>query len=181
MKFLIKLGFAVLAFLVLVLVVALFVEKNISISRTVEISREKSDVYDYVKYLQNQSQYSVWQKKDPKIKITSLGTDGTVGYISSWKSNLEDVGVGEQEIIGMKDQERIDYELRFKKPVNMTSISSMNFQSTETNSTKLTWEYNASSPYPMNIFFLFYNLDEKLGSDLQTGLENLKSLLESTE
>lgn len=44
------------------------------------------------------------------------GEDGTVGFVSGWKSNSSDVGSGEQEITGTTEGERIDYELRFIEP-----------------------------------------------------------------
>jgi hypothetical protein len=33
-------------------------------------------------------------------------------------------------------------------------------------------------PYPMNIMLVFMNMDEILGKDLETGLNNLKGVLE---
>ena len=51
---------------------------------------------------------------DPDMKKTYRGTDGTVGFVSAWDSEKDDVGKGEQEIIKITDGERIDYELRFQ-------------------------------------------------------------------
>jgi hypothetical protein len=39
-------------------------------------------VYDYVKYLKNQNDYSVWAKIDPGMKTEFRGKDGTVGFVS---------------------------------------------------------------------------------------------------
>ncbi len=40
------------------------------------------------------------------------GVDGTVGAVSAWSGNRE-VGVGEEEIKKISQNERIDFELRF--------------------------------------------------------------------
>jgi len=42
------------------LLMGLFLPKEYALSRTVTIQRSNADVYNYVKYLKNQSQYSVW-------------------------------------------------------------------------------------------------------------------------
>lgn len=71
-----------------------------SVSET--INKPKQQVYDYVKTLRNQTQYSEWVKADPNLNPEIIGTDGTVGAIQRWDSkndNIgEDVGQGEQEI-----------------------------------------------------------------------------------
>ena len=39
---------------------------------------------------------------DPDLEKTYKGTDGTVGFVSSWDRNNEEVGTGELEIINIK-------------------------------------------------------------------------------
>ena len=50
---------------------------------------------------------------EPDMKKTYQGTDGTVGFISTWESKKENVGAGEQEIVNMIDGERIDMKTSF--------------------------------------------------------------------
>ncbi|MBB1268218.1 hypothetical protein [Shewanella sp. SR44-3] len=47
---------------------------------------------------------------------TYRGVDGEVGFVSAWASENPDVGVGEQEIIKITPNERVDFELRFLSP-----------------------------------------------------------------
>ena len=49
------------------------------------------------------------------------GTDGTVGFISAWESDIKNVGSGEQEILNIVEGERLGYEIRFLKPFKLTS------------------------------------------------------------
>lgn len=37
---------------------------------------------------------------------------------------------------------------------------------------------DSSMPYPFNLMLLFMDMEEMIGNDLQTGLENLKLVLE---
>src|SRR5690554_6331855 len=80
------------------LVLALFVENEYAVEREITINRPKQEVFAYIKYLKNQDNFSKWAKMDPAMKKTYKGTDGTVGFVSAWESEQDDVGKGEQEI-----------------------------------------------------------------------------------
>ena len=82
----------------IVLIAAYFMPKNYAVEREITINKPVDTVFNYVKYLKNQNQFSVWANIDPKMKSTFKGVDGTVGAISAWESKVKEVGVGEQEI-----------------------------------------------------------------------------------
>jgi hypothetical protein len=81
------------------------------------------EVFDYVRLLNNQDNFSKWATMDPAMKKSFSGTDGTVGFVSAWESKKKDVGKGEQEIIKITEGQRIDYELRFKEPFEATDLA----------------------------------------------------------
>src|SRR5688572_18337268 len=99
------------------LIVALFVKGDYAEERHVVINKPKQEVFDYIKHIKNQDNYSVWAQKDPDMKKEYKGTDATVGFVSAWDGNKE-VGRGEQEITNIVEGERIDVKLRFKEPLN---------------------------------------------------------------
>jgi uncharacterized protein YndB with AHSA1/START domain len=101
--------YAIGAIIALILIVAAIMPKELNLESEVIIAKPKQVVFDYVKILDNQKYYSKWVMQDPNVKMTMTGTDGTVGAISAWESNVEDVGVGEQEIKTIVDGERIEY------------------------------------------------------------------------
>lgn len=181
MKILKKILFVVLALVALLAVTALFVKKDFKVTRSIEVNLDRRKVYDYIKYLDNQDNYAIWQARDPNTKKSSIGTDATVGYITTWSSDHELVGSGEQEIIKMEEGRRIDYELRFKTPQEMNSTAYMTTESAGDSKTKVTWAFEGKFPYPANLMLLFIDMDGDLGPDLQEGLNNLKSELESPE
>jgi hypothetical protein len=92
------------------LITALFIKKEYKVDREIIINKPKEVVYDYAKFLKNQDNYSVWMKIDPNVKKEYRGTDASVGFVSAWSSDNKDLGKGEQEILGIKDGERIDYD-----------------------------------------------------------------------
>ena len=178
MKVLKKIAIAIVGVIALLLVVALFVKKEYAVVREVTINKPKQEVFNYVKFLKNMDNYSVWAKLDPNMKKEYKGTDGTVGFVSAWESNIKDVGTGEQEITKIADGERLDMELRFLKPFKSTDFAYMITENVSDNQTKVMWGFTGKMPYPMNIMLLCMNMDKMLGNELQTGLNNLKSTLE---
>ena len=168
----------ILGIIVLLLVVALFVKKEYAVEREIAINKPKQEVFDYVKFLKNQDNFSVWAQTDPNMKKDFRGTDGTVGVVSAWDSENKQVGKGEQEIKNIIEGERIDFELRFLKPFEATDNAFMSTEAVGGNQTKVKWGFNGKMPYPMNLMLLVMNMDKMLGDQLQTGLNNLKTILE---
>jgi len=162
-----------------VLLIAAFIPSEFGVTREVSINRSKVVVFEYVKLLKNQDNFSTWAMIDPNMEKTFSGVDGTVGFTSSWKSNHPDVGVGEKEITGMDDGKRIDYQLRFLEPFESTSSAYMIFNSVDSSKTIISWGFEGSMPYPSNLMLLFVDMEGELGGDLQSGLDNLKNILES--
>lgn len=160
------------------LIVALFVKKDYAVEKEIVINKPKIEVFDYIKFLKNQDNYSKWNNLDPNMKKTYTGTDGTVGFISHWESDNEEVGWGEQEIKKITEGERIDFELRFIKPFEATEPAFMTTEAISENQTKVKWGFSGHMNYPMNLVMLFMDFEQMIGDDLQTGLTNLKSVLE---
>lgn len=162
----------------LALITAVFTKKEYAVEREIAINKPKTEVFEYVKLLKNQDNYSVWAMRDPDMRKDFTGTDGTVGAVSKWDSDKDDVGKGEQEIKKITDGERIDYELRFIKPFEATDNAYMAFASIDSTQTSVKWGFNGTMHYPMNIMLVCMDMDKMLGADLETGLKNLKGILE---
>ena len=168
----------ILGIIALALLIALFLPKEYAVEREIIINQPKDSVFNYVKYLKNQDNFSVWSSKDPAMKKIFTGSDGTVGAIAGWDSKDENVGVGEQEIKKIVEGERIDFELRFKVPFESTDNAYMITEVISANQTKVKWGFDGKMPYPMNLMLPIMNMEEMLGKDLQDGLNNLKAVLE---
>ena len=161
----------------LVVVVGLVAPKDFHVEREVIINKPKDVVFFQLKYVKNHNQWSPWVKKDPNIVQEYKGTDGTVGFISSWSGN-DQVGVGEQEITRIVEGEKIEFELRFKKPMEDTSQAYLITESVGENQTKVRWGMTGKSPFPGNVVCLLMNMKDKIGQEFQNGLNDLKSILE---
>jgi len=171
-------GLSLVGIIVLLLVAALFVDGKYAVQREVTINKPKDVVFDYVKYLKNQNEFSVWAKIDPGMKTEFRGEDGTVGFVSAWDSQNPKAGKGEQKIIKMADGERIDYELHFIEPMESTDYAYMAFTAVNDSATLVKWGFFGEMKYPMNLMLLTMDMEKMLAPDLQNGLNNLKAIME---
>ena len=169
----------IVAIVAIPLLAALFIGKEFKSERTVVINKPVAEVFEYVKHIKNQDEYSVWNKTDPAMKKTYTGEDAQVGFISAWESNDKNVGMGEQEITKIVDNQRIDMKLRFKKPFEGEDDAYMTTEALDSTQTKVNWGFSGKMPYPMNIMLVIMDMDKEMGTALQGGLNDMKKILES--
>ena len=162
----------------LLLLVSLVAPKSYEVHRSIVIDRSLEEVYDYLRMIKNQSEWSPWKKKDPDMKQEYLGTDGEVGFIAKWEGN-KDVGVGEQEITRLEPNNSIETELRFFKPWKSVSNGYLTVEQVGQNQTKVVWGFKGVNPIPFNLLMLFMNFDKAVGKDFDEGLGSLKNVLEN--
>ena len=108
-----------------------------------------------------------------------MGTDGTVGFVSAWDSELNQVGKGEQEIISLQEGRRVDYEIRFEKPFKNISYAYISTIGLSDSSTEVLWVFKGKRNLLMKLLHLVFNLPKTLGKDLSESLANLKRIMES--
>jgi Polyketide cyclase / dehydrase and lipid transport len=161
----------------LLLIIGLFSKKAYAVERSITINKPRQQVFEYIKYLKNQDNFSKWASMDPDMKKEFRGTDGTPGFISAWEGNKK-VGKGEQEIKQITEGRKVDFELRFIKPFPAVSDAYMTTDDAGSNQTTVKWGFSSSMKYPMNIMLLFLSMDKMIGRDFDTGLSNLKGILE---
>ncbi|MGC4102121.1 SRPBCC family protein [Ferruginibacter sp.] len=163
--------------IVIFLVLALIIKKDFSLSKEVIIDQPAAIVFNYLKLIKNQEKYSVWVMKDPNIKIVYTGTDGTVGFTSSWQSDDKNVGVGAQEIIAIKEGESMQVEIRFKKPFEATNYALTTVTPLSATQTKVTNTFTGAQKFPMNVMNVM--MDKLVGKAMQQNLQNMKNNLEN--
>jgi len=169
-KILIGLGI----FLVFLLVAGLFMGNDMHVEREITINKPKAEVFNYVKFLKSQDEFSYWFLSDPTLKKSFTGEDGAPGAIASWEG--EKMGIGEQEIKKIVEGERVEFELRFKKPMEQTNSAYFECIAMNENTTHLIWAFDGKVDWPMNALMPIMKME--LGRQLQIGIDNLKGNLE---
>ncbi len=169
--------YVIIGIVVLIFILAMIAPKTYDVSRSISISKPVSEVFEYLKFLKNQDEWSPWGKKDPNMIKEFTGNDGEVGAISRWKGNKE-VGEGEQELTGITQNKEIRSQLRFLKPWKSQSDAYLRVADEGSGSTKVTWGFVGKNKFPMSIMMLFLNMDKMVGKDFEEGLQSLKMKLE---
>lgn len=167
-----------LGFVALVLVLALFIKNEFAVERQILINKPTAKVFNYLRFLKSQDDFSVWALTDSNMEKSISGTDGMVGAISRWKSNNKDIGTGEQEIIGIVENKQVDLELRFKEPFESKDHAYFLTEAQGDSSTIVKWGFDGRMDYPMNFMLPIIGMEKELGVMLQTGLDKLKIVLE---
>lgn len=175
MKILKKLLLGISIIIAGLLIAAIFIPNEYKITHTVAIQKPQKEVYDYVKMLGNQKEWSTFMEADPNVKITYSGKDGAVGATQYWKGN-DDVGEGSQKIIRL-DGERIDVELHFIKPFEGINRAGSIIKPINSSSCTHTEVFYGSESYPKNLLNIPMKmmLEEyfiKNGNNLKKRLEN---------
>jgi len=169
-------GVIVVILILLFLVFPLFIGRQYQVEKQVLIERSNISVFDFIKLLGNQVLYNKWVMMDPDVKRTSSGTDGSVGFITYWDSQMKNVGKGEQELTRIEAGTNVDSTVRFEKPFKNTARVTMTTIPVTAGQTRVIWKMTGQNKYPMNLMNLF--LPGMLGKDMSESLGNLKSVLE---
>ena len=163
--------------IVLLLIFALIIGNKMKVERTISINKPLQPVFDYLKYVKNHENFSVWTSADPEMKKEYRGTDGQEGFVYKWDSTkVKNIGAGEQEIRKIEVGKNIEHELRFFRPMQNVAQARFVFNPVTANQTDVKWGFYSQMKYPMNI--MKYVLQKMLSKDLEKGLQNLKVVLE---
>lgn len=170
--------YVIVGIVALVLILAIIAPKTYHVHRGIEIHKPLPEVFQYLKYIKNQDAWSPWDKKDPNQKKEHIGTDGQVGFIAKWVGN-KDVGEGEQQVTRIVENDIVESKLRFFKPWKSESDAYIKVTKIDDHQTKVTWGFTGNNKFPSSIFMLFFSMDKMIGKDFESGLEDLKRILES--
>ena len=151
--------------------------KEMFIEKSVVINKDVHEVFSFLQVTKNQDKFSVWNMKDPTMKKTYTGIDGTKGFKYAWDSKDKNTGAGEQEITGIEEDTLIRYHITFDRPMKNEATTEFRIDKVRENQTSVTWAFASPTKFPMSLLtFLFKGM---LGKQIEKSLGNLKTLLES--
>lgn len=178
MKILKYLGFGLLGIIVLILVVALFVPKDVVYEKSISIDAPIETVWENTNSLADMDKWNPWDEKDLTMVKDFSGVDGTIGAKQSWDSEVKEVGKGQQTITRIEAPSLFETELIFYTPYESEAKGYVKLE-VEGEGTKATWGFQSEMPYPINIMSLFTNMEDMMGEDWNKGLTKLKTLSET--
>jgi hypothetical protein len=122
---------------------------------------------------------SPWEKRDPNMQKTFAGPAAGVGQSYAWSGNRE-VGKGKMTIEESVPGQKVGMKLEFVKPMKSTATCALTLAGTPTGSF-VTWSMHGNHNFVGKAFGVFMNMDNMLGTDLEKGLAQLKTVAEGNQ
>lgn len=173
--------------MIIILIIALVItvagatlKKEYQIVRAITINRSKQEVFNYIKFLKNQNEYSYYNRKDPETIKSYTGTDGEIGFTYAWKSEVNSIGSGTQTISKLIDGQELECDIQFKKPLPLKCVAVIALTEINDFETEVIWTFSSVYPFPLNIIIYFVNLEKLIGNDIASSLVTLKQNLEQS-
>jgi len=160
----------------LLLIIALFMKKEHYVKREIVINAPTQKVFDFLRLLKNQDQFNKWATAGKQNRKEEFkGTDGTVGYIYSWSGD-KSAGQGEKEIKNIIEGKKIETEIRFVKPMRVSSSVIFETEPLSDHQTKVNLINTGTLNYPLNIMIPM--AEKRFPKDMDDSLSTLKNILE---
>jgi hypothetical protein len=149
--------------------------RDVTIARTIDINAPADQVFPHVNAMQATEAWSPWLDRDPNVQLTYTGPDAGVGNKLQWASDDPQVGNGTQEITASDPGKQVTTALDFGD----MGLAKAQFLLNETNGvTTVTWMLDTDMGAGPIGRWMGLMMDKWVGGDYETGLQNLKSLVE---
>ncbi|MGB0430460.1 MAG: SRPBCC family protein [Bacteroidia bacterium] len=166
----------VVGIIVIILAIGLSAPKKAVVERSVNIAAPASTVWNNVKSLEAQHNWSPWAKRDTGMTISYKGETGKVGSKYTWQGN-EQVGQGYQTITAINDGNRIEQDLVFTGDWESEAVVWIEVMENGEEQ-KVTWGFKTEYDFVSSIFMMFMDMESFLGKDFSEGLGYLKDICE---
>ncbi|MEO5987466.1 MAG: SRPBCC family protein [Candidatus Eisenbacteria bacterium] len=119
------------------------------------------------------------EQQDPNMEKIFEGPAAGVGQSYAWKGN-RDVGKGRMTIDESVVGQKVGIKLEFVEPMKSTASCVLTLAGTPTGSF-VTWSMEGHHNLIGKAFGMFMDMDKMLGTDLEKGLAQLKSVAEGAK
>ena len=164
----------VVVLVVLLLAVGFFLPSGFQVARSTEIKAPAEKIYALIADPRQWQKWTVWNQRDPGMKVTFSGAPAGQGAKWAWESKSE--GTGSMEFTKAEPNRMIEYALSFPE-FGMRSTGTLSLQAAGP-VTRVTWT-NAGDVggNPLKHYLALF-MDRMVGPDFEKGLANLKALAE---
>ncbi len=146
------------------------------VSRSITIDAPPDAIFPYVNSMQLTEQWSPWLARDPETRLAYSGPDAGVGNKLAWTSDHPQVGSGTQEIIESIEGQLVRTALDFGSMGKATASFTLQPEGAET---QVTWGFESDLGLNPMARWMGLMMDKWVGADYETGLANLKTVVEN--
>ncbi len=134
-------------------------------------------VFEMMSDFKKGSLWSPFERVDPTMKKTYLGTDGQVGSVLEFDGNKE-AGSGKLEMLKLVPNEAVDIRLIMTKPFKADNLIEYRLKP-EGDGTRFTWSLSGDGGFPNKLITLFIDCEKMVVDQFKKGIANLKPLVET--
>ena len=174
MRFVGRVFMFLIAAVVVLVLVAFALPREINVSRSITINAPASNVFPLVNDLRKHN-WSPWVKLDPKAKFSYSGPAQGEGQKVNWESERDDVGIGSQTITKSEANKLIETALDFGE--HGTATAGFDFKE-DGGKTHVTWRFKTDAGNNPVMRWMGLMFDTWIGENYEKGLANLKSVAE---
>jgi uncharacterized protein YndB with AHSA1/START domain len=171
-----KIVLVILALIAIVLIYAATRPDTFRVERTARIPAPAEKIFPLIDDFHRWGAWSPYEKLDPDMKRTFGGAPAGKGATYAWEGNSK-AGAGHMEITESTPSSKIAIKLDFIKPFEGHNVAEFTLQP-QGDATQVTWAMSGPSPYVAKVMGIFFNMDQMIGKDFETGLANLKTATE---
>ena len=175
MRFIRRLITAVVVIVVVLVAVAFLLPREVEVARSITIDAPAEEIFPHVNSMQMTEAWSPWLERDPEVQLTYAGPEAGVGKKLTWASEVPEVGSGTQEITASVENERVETALDFG-PMGTANASFV--LAAADGGTEVTWGFVTDLGMNPMARYMGLMMDRWVGGDYETGLGNLKTLVE---
>jgi len=117
------------------------------------------------------------EKADPNMQKTFEGPAAGVGQSYAWSG--KEAGTGRMTIEESVPGQKVGIKLEFVKPMASTATCALTLAGTPTGSF-VTWSMDGNHNFIGKAFGMFMDMDNMLGTDIEKGLAQLKTVAEAS-
>ena len=176
--------FEVIAIIAVVLAVAIAIililaatkPDTFSIRRAATVKAPPEKIFAVLSDFHQWGSWSPWENKDPAMQRSFSGAASGTGAVYAWEGN-KNVGSGRMEILEASPPSKIVIKLDFLKPFEAHNTAEFTMLP-QGDATSITWLMHGPASFMVKVMHVFINMDKMVGKDFETGLANLKRLVE---
>jgi hypothetical protein len=159
-----------------VLILAARRPNSFKVERSAAIGAAPEQIFPLIEDFNKWRSWSPYERLDPAMKRSFSGSARGKGAIYEWEGNSK-AGKGRIEITDTTVPSRVTIKLDMIKPFEGHNVVDFTL-APRGNETEVTWAMRGPSPYIAKLIGLFCSMDKMIGREFETGLGNLKALVE---
>ncbi|SHE85772.1 Polyketide cyclase / dehydrase and lipid transport [Microbulbifer donghaiensis] len=166
----------ILIFLALLVLAGFMFPREVTLERSVYITKPPQAVFPYVNNFRNFNDWSPWYQLDPNTQYEYSGPKEGLGAVMSWSSDNPNVGSGSQTITASEPDSLVRTDLDFGAQGVATAEFRLQPQGSGTN---ITWWFSSDMGGGPIARWMGLLVKKMVGGSYEQGLAKLKNLVES--